>query len=262
VGTAKLTVLRPGEIWFEGLRVDPALRGTGLSHVLTAFLVKKAEQSGARTIRYATSGRNLASQHIGKRWGFKLLRKYVCFEARPDGRRANIFARPSGPLETLEAIAGTAARKATSVPAPVRSPKKAALGLLAQAMHSSSFLTAMKGLASKGWTFYSVDEDFLARAFRRRGVFLAGPGPAPAGLLVVALQPRMRRLLVATLADWNESQLTASLAGARRLAYEFGLGCVRVVVPYSRRMRNAAKKAGYHPEYEGFSCVVMEKLLP
>lgn len=290
IGTAKLTLLGPGEVWFEGLRVDPAFRGAGVSHALTNFLLEKAERMGARTVRYSTGGRNLASQHIGKSWDFKLLRKYVCLEATADGRLVKTLLRASGPTRVLTVITGGSVRRGAGSATPARLPRKKALELLTDLLRSSRFVTAMRGLASRGWTFYSVDEGFLARAFRRNGVFLACPvhsrmkdgRPAsrrkgarvskrgghaygrsvpPVGLLIVSRQPRRRRLLVATLADLREDRLSVLLRGARRLAHDFGLKEVRVVLPSSRKMLNAARKAGYYPEYEGFSCVVMEKFL-
>ncbi len=262
IGTAKLTVLRPGEIWFEGLRVDPLFRGAGLSHRLTDFLLRKAEKTGARTVRYATGGMNLTSQHIGKSWGFKLLRRYMCFEAPPQKRRSRVSLSRLGPTRLLSALDEQA-----SVGGHVS--REEAVRRLTDLMGASRFLKSMKGLASRGWTFYSVDESFVSRASRRgdlllarlRTVSAAGSGRRPVGLLVASRQRKRARLLLATLADFSEDHFPALLRAGRRLAYDLRLREVRIVLPYSHAMMDVARKVGYRPEYEGLSSVVMEKTL-
>jgi GNAT superfamily N-acetyltransferase len=272
IGTAKLTLLKPGEVWFEGLRVDREFRGIGLAQTLTDFLLKKAARMGATSIRYATGGSNLTSQHIGKSWGFDLLRRYTCMEAPPDGRRKPTLVRITDPTRLLRLLdAGEAS--------PPRTPasQTRAIARLTHVLKSSRFVTSMKGLASEGWTFYQIDGDFVGRALRRRefyAVLSAGAdtvslskavgrsrttrAPHVAGLLVAAAQRRRGRLLVWTLADLREDRLPLLVGAARRLAFDSGLKEVRLVIPYARAFTIPARKAGFHQEYDGMSSVVME----
>ena len=300
IGTAKLTLLRPGEVWFEGLRVDRQFRGIGLAHVLTEFLLKKAARMNAKSVRYATGGSNLASQHIGKMWGFRLLRRYICMEAPPDGRRKAVLIRVSDPAKVLR-LAGAGAAKTragfekmdSAAGGKTGQASASAVARLTHVLSSSRFVTSMKGLASEGWTFYQVDEDFVRRALRRRGVYVAltddkglpddaalpqrsathhsravqsgagpstAPDPAAVGFLVASAQHRRGRLLVWTLADLKEDCFPVLLGAARRLAFDLGLKEVRVVMPYARVMTIPARRMGFHREYEGMSSVVMEQL--
>jgi GNAT superfamily N-acetyltransferase len=310
IGTAKLTLLRPGEVWFEGLRVDREFRGIGLAHTLTEFLLKKAARMNASSVRYATGGSNLTSQHIGKTWGFTLLRRYTCMEAPPDGRRKAMLVRVTDPVKALQlvavaadgllgpeaeervgaAAAGRPGAAGTSAAAGGKSgaDPTTAVTRLTRVLKSSRFVTSMKGLASEGWTFYQIDKDFVARALKRRELYVALPGgaeparrfatrhvgaaalpgtapetpsgPAAAGLVVASAQRRRGRLLVWTLADLREDCLPLLMGAARRLAFDLDLKEVRLVVPYARAMTIPARSVGFHREYEGMSSVVLEQV--
>jgi len=277
IGTAKLTLLRPEEVWFEGLRVDREFRGIGLAHTLTEFLLNKAARMNARSVRYATGGSNLTSQHIGKTWGFTLLRRYTCMEAPPDGRRKSVLVRVTDPARALRLVCAAAGGEAGAAGMP-------AVARLTRILKSSRFVTSMKGLASEGWTFYQIDEDFVARALKRRELYVALPGgaeptgrptarrssaaarsgaasaSAATGFLVAAAQRRRGRLLVWTLADLQEDCLPLLLGATRRLAFDLGLKEVRLVMPCARAMTIPARRAGFHREYEGMSSVVMEQV--
>ena len=261
IGTAKLTLLKPGEVWFEGLRVDREFRGIGLAQTLTDFLLKKAVRMGARSVRYATGGSNLTSQHIGKSWGFDLLRRYTCMEAPPDGRRKPALVRVTDPTRLLRLLDAGIADGVASLPRTTASRARA-VARLTRLLLSSRFVTSMKGLASEGWTFYQIDENFVGRALRRREFYAVlsrtAPAPTVAGLLVAAAQRRRGRLLAWTLADLREDCFPLLLGAVRRLAFDFGLKEVRLVIPYARALTIPARKAGFHQEYDGMSSVVME----
>ena len=67
---AKLTDLGDDEWWFEGLRVDPAVRRRGLGEALNRYQVDLARKSGGKIMRYMTAGENVGSQAIGAKAGF------------------------------------------------------------------------------------------------------------------------------------------------------------------------------------------------
>ena len=227
IGTAKLTVLNKREMWFEGLRVDPSLRGMGISHLLTAFLAKEALKRGAETVRYATGARNRASLHIGKGWGLRIVGRYSILSATSDGRRSNVFERISDPGATDE---------------------------ITRVVDSAPFTKAMAGLASEGWTFFQVDRDFLHDSFRKRELFTG----TPLGILIASPQRKKRRLLVKLVAELRKDSLGPLLSGTRRLAYELDLPRVRLIVPATRAILARAREAGFKEEDKGFYHVVME----
>jgi len=71
IAIAKLTDLGEGEVWLEGLRVDPAHRQKGIGEALHNYQVGLARQIGARILRYATGTENAVSLMFGERTGFR-----------------------------------------------------------------------------------------------------------------------------------------------------------------------------------------------
>jgi len=291
IATAKLTVLSPGQIWFEGLRVDPRRRGIGMSRVLTRFLLRKARRLGAETVRFATGEYNRPSKHVGRDLGFRLIRHYSILWAPSDGRFQSVFAPLSDPVRAVATLhrAGNASAPEQTAPASrgrhdwlprtgassdrTRGVRKRdmihdATEKLACLVNSSPFGRAMKGLASSGWTFFQVDADLLAQHFESRGLFLATsragnvPGSSestPLGIIVASRNRKAQRLDVKLFADVTEDSLGPMLLGTKKLAYELKLPRVRLVLPKVERLLLQAKEAGFREEDPGFYHAVMEK---
>jgi len=72
----KLTDLGDGELWLEGLRVDPAHRGKGIGDALHHHQLEAAHRIGGRVLRYATGQDNRASQRLGERTAFHYAASY------------------------------------------------------------------------------------------------------------------------------------------------------------------------------------------
>ncbi len=276
VATAKLTVLRPGETWLEGLRVSPSLRGRGMSRVLTEFLLARARKLGARTVRFATGEDNRPSKHVARTLGFRLLSHYSIMVASSDGRRRKTFTRIADPVKALAALSprrrgvdgkvavGGTDRKVT---AGART-KSRTLEEMVRLMNRSPFVRAMKGLASVGWTFFGIDRRLLAEHLESSGLYLGRPpagnrpegsGYAPLGILLASPAPRAKRLDAKLFADTAEKSLGSMMAGTRRLAYDLGLPRVRIVVPKAGAFLRVARDAGFTEEDPGFYHSVMER---
>lgn len=59
--------------WVQGLRVKDGHRDKGYATQLTKAIVEIAKEKGVRTLWYATSSRNQASQHVAENSGFSLI---------------------------------------------------------------------------------------------------------------------------------------------------------------------------------------------
>lgn len=70
VGVSKISVLSPGEIWLEGLRLHPRLQGRGLVKAINRASFREAQKLRPRSIRYSTGVGNAASRHLGEIRGF------------------------------------------------------------------------------------------------------------------------------------------------------------------------------------------------
>ncbi len=76
VAIGKLTDMGEGELWIEGLRVDPAHRRKGIGEALHNYHVDLAKQVGGRVLRYATNFDNVVSRLFAERTGFQHVSSY------------------------------------------------------------------------------------------------------------------------------------------------------------------------------------------
>jgi RimJ/RimL family protein N-acetyltransferase len=70
VGMSKITLLAPGEVWLEGLRLHPELQGRGLSSNINRATLREAMKLNPKTVRFSTAVINTASRHLAERTGF------------------------------------------------------------------------------------------------------------------------------------------------------------------------------------------------
>jgi GNAT superfamily N-acetyltransferase len=82
VGVGKITVHRPGELWLEGLRVDPKYRGHGIGRIIQDHTWKKAMSLRPKYVRYATGSYNKISQHLGQTKAMKIVAEYDEYAAK------------------------------------------------------------------------------------------------------------------------------------------------------------------------------------
>lgn len=166
VGCGKVTELGPGELWLEGLRVDPRLHGRGLGAEVSRQVIYAALDRRPRSLRFATADRNHASLSIA---------------------RHQPFCR----LAALRAYAGSPPPSAAG-PEPVIPDIGEALDFLT----GSEELHLTHGLLRNGWVFRRLDRRYLAELVRSgtahngplvRGVRRAGRLD---GLLVLHTVPR------------------------------------------------------------------------
>lgn len=83
VAIARLSDLGEGELWLEGIRVDPAHRRKGIGEALHRYNVDLARRYGGDVLRYATGEDNAASRRFGERTGFKHVANYWWHDAGP-----------------------------------------------------------------------------------------------------------------------------------------------------------------------------------
>jgi RimJ/RimL family protein N-acetyltransferase len=134
VGCSKITVLSPGEVWLEGLRLHPELHGRGLSHRIHAATFREALRLKPKSIRYSTWIGNEASRHIAETHGFWLI------------------AQTSW-------MWGNAVRRRLKS----RRAEVADLGALFGFVRSSECYRAMSGLSAVGWKFPELTKRRLKR---------------------------------------------------------------------------------------------------
>ncbi len=85
VAITRVAMVSPTEAWWEGIRVDPGVRGMEVAADLQVAELHWSAALGASVIRYATSARNEGSHRLGARHGLDLLLAYCNYWWSPLG---------------------------------------------------------------------------------------------------------------------------------------------------------------------------------
>jgi GNAT superfamily N-acetyltransferase len=157
VGLGKYTELSPGELWLEGLRIDPTVRRQGLGWRLSRAIIRKARADKPDSIRLATGRRNTHSRRIIRRMGLRL--KVTLWN-----REGRVPKRPGKP--------------GTFVP-----DAEVAWDYLRR----TEEFRASKGLFAHTWQFRTITPELVAELRRKGRVFGYGSNANLQGLLI--LQP-------------------------------------------------------------------------
>jgi len=70
VGMSRVKFLDDGNAWFEGARIHPAFRGTGLASALGRNAIRVAARKGSRIVRLASNSRNVSALRQVSKMGF------------------------------------------------------------------------------------------------------------------------------------------------------------------------------------------------
>jgi len=157
VGLGKYTELAPGELWLEGLRIDPEVRSRGLGWQLSKAVLRHALAEKPVSIRLATGRRNSHSRRIIRRMGLRL--------------RVSLWSREGK-------IPKRAGKPDVFVPS-----ARAAYDYLRR----SHEYRAVKGLLPHTWQFWTITPELVAELRRKRCMFGYGRNENLRGLLI--LQP-------------------------------------------------------------------------
>jgi GNAT superfamily N-acetyltransferase len=107
VGMDKLSVVRPGEGWFHGLRIHPAYRGRGYARAFMVYQINAARQRGLRGLRFLTLATNTPIHKNAARQGFVHRADLVLYGA--DETTPLPDAEPGGSLSPLPVEAAESA---------------------------------------------------------------------------------------------------------------------------------------------------------
>ena len=155
VGLAKYTELGPGEMWLEGLRVDPERRSHGLGWRISKFILREVLKENPASLRLATGRRNTHSRRLIRRMGFRLK---LSLWGR-DGKIPRAPGRPDvfipDPQAAFDYIRRTEEYKAS------------------------------KHLLQHTWQFRTITPQLLAELAKKKRVFACGSNQEIRGLLVV-----------------------------------------------------------------------------
>lgn len=137
VGMTKTTVLSPGELWLEGLRVAEDLRRQGIGEKLAKFQLNEALSRKPHSLRLSTAEINRTSIGIIERLGFRLFCTFTYLEAEVRKPREAPLLWPLKPEEESWKM-----------------------------VKESEFLRYSRGLLPMGWIFYQATQDLVVNLVR------------------------------------------------------------------------------------------------
>ncbi|MFQ6090750.1 MAG: GNAT family N-acetyltransferase, partial [Candidatus Bipolaricaulia bacterium] len=212
VGFAKTSVLGPGELWLEGLRVHPEYRGKGIAKALAATQLQEALAQSPRSVRFATAEVNVESIHISEELGFREIARFT-YMAGPigEGIESPKVAPADDPAEIAEFIFNS------------------------EAYHES------RGLLPQGWIFKEFSETLLEELIRQGALFYyAGEGEVRGALVLLPAHYGPGRLVIASIE--GDGEALAELMGfAHRYAREQGYVEFHAMVPTEQLVRVLAQ---------------------
>jgi GNAT superfamily N-acetyltransferase len=229
VAIGKLTDQGEGELWLEGLRVDPAYRKRGIGEALHQHLLRLAQAYGGRALRYATGHGNVVSLMLGERTGFRRIGEY--------GWHAADASNECAPPERLTADDGPTLKS----------------------WLDSRLMQSVRGLYVSMWKWSRLSAARLQKHLEAGEVFgLRGPSGLRAWSICARVEDWDEASLYHLDGDDRES-LEAIAQSMRRLAADAGCRSVAGFALASSPIADALLRAGYH--HEDHTMVVLERSL-
>jgi hypothetical protein len=120
VAVVRIAMPARGEAWWEGIRVDPRVRGMDVATDLQLAEFAWTVANGAHVVRYATGMDNEGSHRLGARGGLRLLVRLLGASSKPDdddepsGFQPEVIARLQGRRRQLLAALADAGAIATA----------------------------------------------------------------------------------------------------------------------------------------------------
>jgi len=214
VGIAKITDFGYGEIWLEGLRVDPRHRRKGIARAINREVLRTLKLIKPRVVRFCTAQSNRASRKIGSQYGFSVIARFRYYWDEP--RRGRISGEVVGE-EDIGAIYDFVAR--------------------------SQFLRLSSGLVAEGWIFREFSRRLLRRYLRRGWVYAVRRRGILRGVAIYPYEESEGGITVGFV-DGEEQVIKSLVRNCRYLAARQGVESCSVAVP-SRLFPRLVEEAGY-----------------
>lgn len=227
VGVAHMRMLNTTESWFEGLRVDPALRQQGIASALYDAQLKEAIRRGATTARLITESTNASAIRLLERASMHRVGAYAPFRAMP-------VTTPSKREYGLE--------KPTLATA-------TDLDDIIDYLNASNIMPSVGGLYYQGFTAYSITSELLTEKVAAQQLYVLRRWDRLDGLAIAEPREghREKHLFVGYIDGTTES--ISMIAYALRQLSDPDLKSVSANVPDLMMVRDAFVGAEY--EWDG-----------
>lgn len=215
VGVSKVSVLAPGEIWLEGLRLHPDLHGKGLVKQINRIGFREAMKLNPKSIRYSTGAGNAASRHLGELRGFWMVARanWLWGKSLPGKPR---LGRPAGPSE---------------------------LDSVRRYVAASECFEASGGLCPRGWKFPALTDRRIRSLIRQARVLVAGGRRDIEGIAIYDIGEIDDDVCLGYL-DGSDEVMAELARDVRRVARSMGHDEASAMLP-AGRIADTARRAGY-----------------
>lgn len=207
VGVGKITVQRPGEVWLEGLRVDPGFRGQGIGRILQDWAWRRALSLRPKFIRYATGSYNKISQHLGMSMGMRIIAEFNEYTARPWPKAETSLVRSK--ISELDDI----------------------LRLFLKDRDAANW----RGLFLEGWSAWEFDRESLARLIKKKRIYSYYDRGRLAGALAILQSKDGKYFNYCRAAAVDDTYYKFMLREGRALAHLLGARKLEMHLPRSAR---------------------------
>jgi GNAT superfamily N-acetyltransferase len=216
-----------GQVWLEGMRVDPDHRRQGIAGQFLDSSIALARDRGARVVRLGTGRNNAAVQTIAARAGMKRIGTYVQWNSNPlDGTSDLVVLSPDSAAQVHAFL------------------------------KDSPVLAHNHGLYSADWAWQELSPERVAHFLAGgQGVAQLAPGGSLAALAFLVPEPEDQALWVG-FADGEPEAVPRLLTALRSHAAQAGAEKVRTMVPAVAWLRDAFQAAGFtYGDWQGELCI-------
>lgn len=214
VGIGKITQFSPGEVWLEGLRVDPRYRRQGVARAINREVLRTVSRMKPRAVRFCTGMTNRATRRMAEKHGFRVAARLRYYWQK--ARRAE--------------VRGAFARKQD-------------IEVVYDFILNSRFLRLTSGLIAEGWVFREFSRSLLEAYMKEKRVVVLARSGTIGGVAIYPFEENDRSLTLGFVeGDQVSTRVLARncmyLAKARNQSY------CSVAVP-SRGYARKVEHAGY-----------------
>jgi ribosomal protein S18 acetylase RimI-like enzyme len=230
VAVEHVQMVAPDECWLEGMRVDPAARGRGISRLLNEQAMREARQMGATVARLATRSDNTVAQRILEAGGFQQVGTYLHYSA---------------PAEQLR-----------GAPLPEMAAQQDLPALLAFLDRSNVF-PATGGLLYLDWgdRTRALTREVLQERLASGEVLALRQWDDFQAIAICGFQRAEAPTLLVEYIDGTSEGIGRLAYGLRTLALERGAAQVAMTIPNLLMLRDALEGTGYQTEDTGYFLV-------
>lgn len=215
VGVSKITLLSPGEVWLEGLRLHPDLQGRGLTRQINRVAFREVMKLRPKSVRYSTGAGNAVSRHLGEGRGFWQVARthWMWGGALESGPIRARFAGP-GDLEELSAF-----------------------------VRGSECFRSTSGLYAIGWKFPALTRGRLSDLLSRERVLVSPKRGKIRGAAIYEIGEIDRDVCLGYI-DGEDQTITSLARDVLRIAGKMGHREASAMLPIGRIARTA-RSAGF-----------------